>query len=128
MFVFLERVLSYQLSNGQLPSRGTPGSIGLDLHSTENVIILPTYNHKFKIGLKIVLPLGWYAQIAPRSGLAKNHGLLCAGDIIDQERAKEELSVHLFNHGSQHAVIRKGDRIGQLVFSEMHFIKQLVSF
>jgi dUTP pyrophosphatase len=126
--LFLEKIVSCQLYNGQLPSRGTPGSVGLDLHSTENVIILPTCNHRFKIGLKVILPLGWYAQIAPRSGLAKNHGLLCATDIIDQERAKEELSVHLFNHGSQFAVIHKGDRIGQIVFSKMNFIKQLVSF
>ena len=60
------------------------------------------------------MPPKVYGRIAPRSGLAVNHGITVGAGVIDMDFARE-VGVVLFNHGDKDLVIKKGHRIAQLI-------------
>jgi dUTP pyrophosphatase len=101
-----------------LPSYATDGSAGCDLHaSVENEQELaPGERALIPTGVRIAVPAGHEAQIRPRSGLALHHGILLpnAPGTIDSDY-RGELKVIVWNSGSEPYVIRRGDRIAQLV-------------
>lgn len=98
-----------------IPSKATPGSIGLDLHSVEPYVILPGQRVVVSTGLQVLLPDGVYGRIAPRSGLAVKHGLNVGAGVVDPDYTGE-IRVVLFNH-DEHTpfIIRPGYRIAQLI-------------
>ena len=99
-----------------IPSKATPGAIGLDLHSVEPYVILPGQRVVVSTGLRVLLPNGVYGRIAPRSGLAVKHGLNVGAGVIDPDYS-DEIRVVLFNHDEQVPfIIRPGYRIAQLIF------------
>jgi len=99
-----------------IPSKATPGAIGLDLHSVEPYIILPGQRVVVSTGLRVQLPEGVYGRIAPRSGLAVKHGLDVGAGVVDPDYTGE-LRVVLFNHDSHSPfIVRPGYRIAQLIF------------
>jgi dUTP pyrophosphatase len=67
-------------------------------------------------GLAIALPPGYEAQVRPRSGLAIRHGVTCLNSpgTIDADY-RGEVRVVLANLGSEPVVIRRGDRIAQMI-------------
>jgi dUTP pyrophosphatase len=69
-------------------------------------------------GLAIALPEGLEAQVRPRSGLAAKYGVtvLNAPGTVDADY-RGEISVILINHGREAFVIRRGERIAQMVIS-----------
>jgi dUTP pyrophosphatase len=69
-------------------------------------------------GLKIALEAGYEAQVRPRSGLALKHGLTCLNSpgTIDSDY-RGEVGVILINHGQEAFVIRRGERIAQMVIA-----------
>jgi dUTP pyrophosphatase len=69
-------------------------------------------------GLAIALPPGFEAQVRPRSGLAAKHGVtvLNSPGTIDTDY-RGEIGVILINHGEQPFVVRRGERIAQLVIA-----------
>ena len=69
-------------------------------------------------GIAIALPPGWEAQMRPRSGLAAKNGIACVNSpgTIDADY-RGEIKVILINHGTEDFEIRRGDRIGQMVFA-----------
>jgi dUTP pyrophosphatase len=69
-------------------------------------------------GLKIALEPGYEAQVRPRSGLALKHGLTCLNSpgTIDSDY-RGEVGVILINHGQDPFVIRRGERIAQMVIA-----------
>ncbi len=69
-------------------------------------------------GIRIALPPGYEAQVRPRSGLAARHGvtLVNTPGTIDPDY-RGEVRVVLINHGKEPFVVRRGDRIAQLVIS-----------
>lgn len=70
-------------------------------------------------GICIEIPEGYEAQVRPRSGLAAEHGIgiVNAPGTIDADY-RGEIKVILFNYGQADYVIRRGDRIAQMVFSQ----------
>lgn len=105
-----------------LPQYMTCGSAGMDLAANVSEI---TYLEPgdFKVipcGIKIQLPLGFEAQVRPRSGLAAKHGitLLNSPGTIDSDY-RGEIKVVLINHSKQKFAIKRGDRIAQLVISKV---------
>ncbi len=101
-----------------IPSKATPGSIGLDLHSVEPYIILPGQRVVVSTGLQVFLPDGVYGRIAPRSGLAVKHGLDVGAGVIDPDYLGE-VRVVLFNHDENIPfIIRPGYRIAQLILEK----------
>ena len=103
-----------------LPAYETSGSAGMDLRAAvqENVpmILSPGARALVPTGLKIALEPGFEAQVRPRSGLALKHGITCLNSpgTIDSDY-RGEVGVILINHGSEAFVIKRGERIAQLV-------------
>lgn len=101
-----------------LPSYATPGSAGLDLPAAETVCLQPGARAAVRTGLSIALPLGYEAQVRPRSGLAFKHGVtvLNSPGTIDADY-RGEVKVLLINLGEAAFEIAVGDRIAQLVIA-----------
>jgi dUTP pyrophosphatase len=101
-----------------LPSYATLGSAGLDLRSTDALILKPGARALISTGIAIALPEGFEAQVRPRSGLAVKHGVtvLNSPGTIDSDY-RGEIKVPLINHGHEDFVIARGDRIAQMVIA-----------
>jgi dUTP pyrophosphatase len=107
-----------------LPAYQTPDAAGLDLTAAvaddAPLTISPGGRAVIPTGLAIALPSGTEAQIRPRSGLAARHGVtvLNAPATIDADY-RGEIGVLLINHGGEPFVIRRGERIAQLVIARV---------
>ena len=106
-----------------LPSYATAGSAGMDLRAAvpeyQPLTLAPGRRALVPTGLKIALPLGYEAQVRARSGLALKHGIICpnAPGTIDSDY-RGECGVILANIGDEDFVIRRGERIAQLVIAK----------
>lgn len=104
----------------ELPSYATRHAAGLDLRAAvaedAPVTLKPGARALVPTGLAIALPEGWEAQVRPRSGLALKVGVTCLNSpgTIDADY-RGEVGVILANLGQEPVVIRRGDRIAQLV-------------
>jgi dUTP pyrophosphatase len=105
-----------------LPVYETAGSAGMDLRAAvaeaSPVVLAPGARVLAPTGLKIALEPGYEAQVRPRSGLALKHGVTCLNSpgTIDSDY-RGEVGVILINHGQEPFVIRRGERIAQLVIA-----------
>jgi dUTP pyrophosphatase len=101
-----------------LPSYATTGAAGMDLRSAQSLTIKPQARALVATGIAIALPLGFEAQVRPRSGLAVKHGVtvLNAPGTIDCDY-RGEIKVPLINHGDEDFAITRGDRIAQMVIA-----------
>lgn len=106
-----------------LPEYATEGSSGFDVRAaveTETIIpkgkvsLIPT-------NLRVEIPLGYEIQVRPRSGLAAKNGVgvLNSPGTIDSDY-RGEIKVILFNFGEEDFVIKRGDRIAQMVLSKVY--------
>lgn len=102
-----------------IPSYETAGSAGADLKANEDGILQPGQRKLVKTGISIELPLGYEAQVRPRSGLALKHGISMVNSpgTIDSDY-RGEIGVILINHGEEPFEYKKGDRIAQLVIAK----------
>ncbi|WAC60268.1 dUTP diphosphatase [Brevundimonas sp. SL130] len=106
-----------------LPAYETAGSAGMDLRAAvpedQPMTLAPGARALVPTGLKIALPLGFEAQVRARSGLALKHGIICpnAPGTIDSDY-RGECGVILANIGPEPFVIRRGERIAQLVIAK----------
>jgi dUTP pyrophosphatase len=105
-----------------LPSYETDGSSGMDLRAAvgDKVVLEPGQIKLVPTGLVVSLPQGYEAQIRPRSGLALKHGIgmVNAPGTIDSDY-RGEISLVMINWGQEPFVIKRGDRIGQIVIAEV---------
>ncbi len=103
-----------------LPAYATEGSSGLDLMAAiaGPLTIAPGGRALVPTGIKIALPEGFEAQVRPRSGLARKHGVsvLNAPGTVDADY-RGEIGVILINLGQEPFTIQRGDRIAQLVIA-----------
>lgn len=108
-------------SGFELPAYATPQSAGVDLkaHIEEAVNLAPMQRMVIPTGLCIALPVGYEAQVRPRSGLALKHGItvLNAPGTIDADY-RGEIGVILINHSDKDFTINPGERIAQLVLAK----------
>lgn len=102
-----------------IPSYETAGASGADLKSKEDGVLNPGERRLVKTGVFIELPIGYEAQVRPRSGLALKHGItmLNSPGTIDSDY-RGEIGVIMVNHSSEPFEYKKGDRIAQLVISQ----------
>ncbi|MBM3413141.1 MAG: dUTP diphosphatase [Bacteroidetes bacterium] len=105
-------------SSNPIPSYATEASAGMDIRAalSSPVELAPGERKLFPTGLFIELPIGYEAQVRPRSGLALKQGITCLNSpgTIDADY-RGEIGVILINHSNQTQVIHPGDRIAQLV-------------
>jgi dUTP pyrophosphatase len=105
-----------------LPAYETPGSAGMDLRAAvadDQPLTLPPGGRALvPTGLMIALPPHHEAQVRPRSGLALKFGITCLNSpgTIDADY-RGEVGVILANLGAEPFVIRRGDRIAQMVIA-----------
>jgi dUTP pyrophosphatase len=108
-------------SHHSLPAHETIASAGMDLkaHLDAPISLKPSDTVIVPTGLFIELPLGFEAQIRPRSGLAAKHGVtvLNSPGTIDADY-RGEIKVILINHGKKEFVINDGERIAQMVITK----------
>jgi len=105
-----------------IPRYQTEYAAGCDLYAdVDKMIVLePGSFSTISTGIRIEIPVGYEAQVRPRSGLAKNYGIgvMNSPGTIDADY-RGEIRVILFNFGKRPFTINKGDRIAQLIFNQV---------
>ncbi len=105
-----------------LPKAASQHASGIDLFSAEeNPVEIGEGEIKLiSTGIKIALPIGFEAQVRPRSGLAYKHGVtvLNTPGTIDSDY-RGVIKIILINHGKNSFLINRGDRIAQLVVQKI---------
>jgi len=108
-------------SNHELPKYETVASAGMDLRAnlSESITLKPLERTLVKTGLFMELPVGFEAQVRPRSGLALKKGItvLNSPGTIDADY-RGEIGVILINLSNEDFVIENGERIAQLVIAK----------
>ncbi len=108
-------------SQHPLPSYETMASAGMDLRAnlTDPIVLKPLERVLVKTGLFIELPLGFEAQVRPRSGLALKKGITVVNSpgTVDSDY-RGEIGVILVNLSNDDFVIENGERIAQLVVAK----------
>ena len=105
-----------------LPAYATADAAGLDLVAAledgQKLTLQPFARALVPTGIVIALPLGYEAQVRPRSGLALKHGVtvLNSPGTVDAD-FRGEIKVLLINLGDQAFTVRRGDRIAQMVIA-----------
>ena len=108
-------------SRHELPSYETIASAGMDLRANiqKPILLKPLERTIVKTGLFIELPIGFEAQVRPRSGLAAKKGIsvLNAPGTIDADY-RGEIGVILVNLSNEDFTIENGERVAQLVIAK----------
>ncbi|MBO7047789.1 MAG: dUTP diphosphatase [Spirochaetia bacterium] len=103
-----------------LPVYSSAEAAGADLKACiqDDIVLKPGQRYLVPTGLSIQLPVGYEAQIRPRSGLAVKHGisLVNTPGTIDSDY-RGEVKIIMINLGQEDFVIRRGDRIAQMVIA-----------
>ncbi len=108
-------------SNHATPNYETEGAAGMDLRANikDSITLKPLERAIIKTGLFIALPIGFEAQVRPRSGLAAKQGItvLNSPGTIDADY-RGEIGVILVNLSNELFTINDGERIAQLVIAK----------
>jgi len=109
-----------------LPAYATSGSAGMDLKANipETIFLQPMERQLVPTGIFIELPVGYEAQIRPRSGLALKQGITCLNSpgTVDADY-RGELKVILINLSGTVQMIHPGDRIAQMVVNNIEKVE-----
>ncbi len=104
----------------ELPATASEGSAGLDLRAAldRELNLEPGERAQIPTGLAIEIPQGWEGQVRPRSGLAARHGIALVNSpgTIDSDY-RGEVKVLLVNLGREPVLLKRGQRIAQVVFA-----------
>lgn len=106
-----------------LPTKGHPDDAGYDLKARvdDYIILQPGERRLIPTGVRLGLPVGYEAQIRPRSGLALNHGLTIVNSPGTVDAGyRGELGIILHNTDQEYGyTVRRGDRIAQMVIHRL---------
>ena len=112
-------------SGNPLPAYATPGSAGMDLYANNEqpIVLQPMERAMVPTGIFIELPIGYEAQIRPRSGLAIRHGISLPNTpgTIDADY-RGEIKVLMINLGQEAFEIKTGERIAQMVVAKHEIV------
>lgn len=99
-----------------MPTKAHESDAGIDLKSTEKIVIFPGCHRLVPTGVRVRLEDGVVGFVCPRSGLAAKHSVtvLNAPGVVDAGYIGE-IFVNLYNAGSSKFTVMPGDRIAQLV-------------
>ncbi len=113
-------------SSNPLPQYATTGSAGMDVMANidKPVNLRPLQRAMIPTGLFIELPVGYEAQVRPRSGLALKHGITCLNSpgTVDSDY-RGELKIILINLSEEEHCINHGDRIAQIIVNKVETIE-----
>ena len=97
------------------PVYSSEGAAGLDLFATKDYGILPYKSTAIGTGVGFIIPTGWVGLLTGRSGLAFRKGIEGRLGIIDSDY-RGEVQALLWNMTGADYMVRKGDKIAQIVF------------
>lgn len=103
---------------GIMPTVGTSGSVGFDIHCPHDYQVLDFGGPPLCINTSVYVkhvPQGCYLKIHPRSGLAKKHGVQVLGGVIDPDYVGKEIGVILAKCSFGSLMLSRGDKIAQIV-------------
>lgn len=100
------------------PRRGSAWAAGYDLAASAACVVPAASQALVETGLVVMVPLGTYGRVAPRSGLAVKHGITVGAGVVDADY-RGELMVVLFNHSKKDFAVAAGDRVAQLVLERI---------
>jgi len=105
-----------------LPRYMTEYSAGMDIYAAVETdeTILPGQRKMIPTGIAIALPVGYEAEIRPRSGLAVKNGvtLVNSPGTIDADY-RGEIGIIMINHGEKPFIVKRGDRIAQMIVHQV---------
>lgn len=104
--------------NAKTPTKGSALAAGYDIYSSEESSVPAHGQALVATDISIIVPVGTYGRVAPRSGLAVKHGISTGAGVIDADY-RGEVKVVLFNHSDKDFKIEKGERIAQLVLEKI---------
>jgi dUTP pyrophosphatase len=104
--------------HSSLPMRASDGAAGYDLTSAHDYVVSPQNKAIICTDLSINVPDGTYGRIAPRSGLAAKRFIDVGAGVIDADY-RGNVGVVLFNHAQEEFVVKRGDRIAQLILERI---------
>ncbi|KPK64882.1 deoxyuridine 5'-triphosphate nucleotidohydrolase [candidate division WOR_3 bacterium SM23_42] len=117
-----QETLEVRIRGDLVPKYQSAQAAGCDLYAAikKEVIIVPHGFAMIPTGIRIEIPMGYEAQVRPRSGLAKKYGIgvLNTPGTIDADY-RGEIKVILFNQGTKPFKVKARDRIAQLVFKRV---------
>jgi dUTP pyrophosphatase len=108
-------------SKHALPEYATTQSAGVDLRANidEPIVLKPLERRLIPTGIYIGLPVGYEAQVRPRSGLALKHGIsVCNTPGTVDADYRGQIGVILINLSSEDFVVNDGERIAQMVIAK----------
>ena len=117
------QILITRLPEGEgldLPDYQSEGAAGLDVRAAEDRMLQPGETALIPTGFAIAVPIGYEAQLRPRSGLALKHGITLPNSpgTIDSDY-RGPVGVILTNLGHEPFFINRGDRIAQMVIAKV---------
>lgn len=104
-------------ASAKIPTRASPSAAGYDLSASESAVVPARGKAIVGTGIAVMLPIGTYGRVAPRSGLAGKYAIDVGAGVIDPDY-RGEIRVILFNHGDAEFVVNFGDRIAQLILEK----------
>lgn len=108
-----------------LPKYMSDHAAGMDLYAAveAELIISPGVWKLVPTGLQIAIPEGYEAQVRPRSGLALKQGIsvLNTPGTVDADY-RGEVGVILMNHSKEDLIVRRGDRIAQMIINKIEHV------
>ena len=107
-------------SNATTPVIATDGAVGADLFSSAEVTLLPGALVTVPTDIAIDCPKGFYARVAPRSGLTVKHHIDVMAGVIDNDYRGNVL-VALHNFGTETYTVKSGTKIAQLIFERISY-------
>ena len=103
-----------------VPTCVMPKSVGLDLYSPTNVLVPAHDKVLVDMGIAFQIPMGYYGQIAPRSGLALHHHIHVDAGVVDPDYTGP-VQVLLLNFSSQNHAIEANHCIVQLILEKVAY-------
>jgi dUTP pyrophosphatase len=94
----------------------------MDVYSVEDFVLYPQDRKLVSTGLSFEIPKGLEIQVRSKSGLAVNNGIMCLNSPGTLDSGyRGELKVILFNTGREPFIIKKGQKIAQIILSRYEY-------
>ena len=103
-----------------IPTCAMPKSVGLDLYSPTSVLVPAHDKVLVNMGITFQIPMDYYGQIAPRSGLALHHHIHVGAGVVDPDYTGP-VQVLLLNFSSQNHAIEVNHHIAQLILEKIAY-------
>ena len=107
--------------NAKIPTKGSSEAAGLDLYSAEDCIVPKKGKFLVPLGIALAVPKGYYGRMAPRSGLAVKKFINVGAGVVDSDY-RGQIYALLFNFGEEDFEVKTGDRIAQLIITEISMV------